>query len=188
MNKPQKTNRRSLFRRQVYLKKKFQNNFILKFIMILVVSSILSVSLTLFITQGSLTASYINSKLVIQSTSLAIMPSVIFSNLITIIIVGIVAGFVTVLASYEIVGPMCRFENHVQRVATGNLKDRIRIRQGDQFQEIANSLNQMIDNLNTSVTDIGKEVEQLVNSETLPDECKTSLVGLQKTISQRFMV
>lgn len=156
--------------------------------MVLVLGGILSVSLTLFNTQGTLTTSYINSKLVIQSTSLAIMPSVIFTTLITTIILGIVAGFVTLLVSHKIAGPMYRFENDIQRIATGNLKDRIRIRQGDQFQEMANSLNQMIDNLSTSVTDIGKEVEQLVNSETLSDECKTSLVGLQKTISQRFTV
>lgn len=188
MNTPPKTGRPSVFRRQVYIKKKFQNNFIFKFTMVLVLGGILSVSLTLFNTQGTLTTSYINSKLVVQSTPLAIMPSVIFTTLITTIILGIVAGFVTLLVSHKIAGPMYRFENDIQRIATGNLKDRIRIRHGDQFQEMANSLNQMIDSLNISVTEIGKEVEQLVNSETLPDECKTSLVGLQKTICQRFTV
>jgi len=148
-------------RRQYYISKKFQTRFILRFFLILVLGGVVTVGLTLLNTQDTLTSTYVDSRLVIQSTSLAIMPSVIFTTLLTTGILGVVAVLVTLLASHKIAGPIYRFEKDIQQVGEGDLRHRIRIRKNDQFQELAVSLNQMIDGLSSRVSAVKNEAQAL---------------------------
>ena len=151
---PKKNRPSPIKRRQYYIKKDFQTRFIIKFVLILVVGGILSVLLTFMNNQDTLTAVYANSKLSVQNTSLAIMPSVVFTTLITTLALGVVAVVVTLLVSHKIAGPMFRFEKDINRIALGDLKSRIHIRKGDQFQELAVSLNDMIQSLANRVLSI----------------------------------
>jgi len=151
---PRKQKPTAFKRRQYYIKKDFQTRFIAKFVLILVAGGILSVALTFLNNQGSLTAVYANSKLTIQNTSLAIMPSVVFTTLITTLALGLVVIVVTLLVSHKIAGPMFRFEKDINRIAQGDFKSRIRIRKGDQFQEMALALNQMIESIAGRLNDV----------------------------------
>ncbi len=151
----------SIQRRQLYINKKFQFRFIFKFVLILVLGGVITIGLTLFNTNDSLTTTYMNSKLVIQSTSLAIMPSVIYTTLITTFVIGLVVIMVTLLVSHKIAGPMYRFDSDIKRIADGDLKFRIRIRKGDQFQEVALSLNTMIESLASRVSAIKTNADDL---------------------------
>ncbi|MCG8619447.1 MAG: HAMP domain-containing protein [Desulfobacterales bacterium] len=162
-------------RRQVYIKKEFQTRFIAKFFSILILSGVISIGLTLFNTSDSLTTTYMNSKLVIQNTSFAIMPSVIYTTLITTVLVGIVVIGVTLLVSHKIAGPMYRFELDIKRVTEGDLKSRIHIRKGDQFQELANSLNAMIDSLAGRVEAIKKDTEAAADGQATTDEIRNTI-------------
>ncbi|MEH0019749.1 MAG: methyl-accepting chemotaxis protein [Desulfobacter sp.] len=158
---PRKKKPSAIKRRQLYINKEFQTRFIFKFCLILVLSGAISIGLTLLNTSDTLTTTYMNSKLVIQSTSLAILPSVIYTTLITTLVVGMVVIMVTLLVSHKIAGPMYRFEKDINRVAKGDLRSRIRIRKGDQFQELAVSLNHMIDSLSARVSDVKHEADAL---------------------------
>ena len=144
---PRKKNQAAFKRRQTYIKKDFQTRFIVKFVLILVAGGLLSVGLTFLNTQDSLTAVYANSRLTIQNTSLAIMPSVVFTTLITTLALGVVVIVVTLLVSHKIAGPMFRFEKDINRIAQGDLQSRIHIRKGDQFQEMAMALNRMVESI-----------------------------------------
>jgi methyl-accepting chemotaxis protein len=166
-------------RRQYYIKKGFQTGFILKFFLILVLGAALSIGLTLFTTQNSLTSTYVDSRLVIQNTAVAIMPSVIYTTLITTFVIGIVVVLFTLLVSHKIAGPIFRFEKDIHRVAEGDLKNRIRIREDDQFQELAVSLNSMIDALAAKVSLVKKEAENFSRDNEAADRIK-------KTIDENF--
>ena len=144
---PKKNRPTPVKRRQYFVKKEFQARFIIKFLGILIAGGGLSVCLTFLNNQDTLTAVYANSKLSIQNTSLAIMPSVVFTTLVTTLALGAVAVVLTLLTSHKIAGPMFRFEKDINRISQGDLKSRIHIRKGDQFQELAVSLNHMIDAL-----------------------------------------
>lgn len=144
---PRKKQVTPIKRRQYFIKKEFQTRFIVKFFLILVAGGILTVALTFLNNQDTLTAVYANSKLTIQNTSLAIMPSVVFTTILTTLALGLVVVVVTLLVSHKIAGPMFRFEKDINRIAGGDLKSRIRIRKGDQFQELAESLNRMVESL-----------------------------------------
>lgn len=148
---PKKKKPTAIKRRQYFIKKDFQARFIVKFFLILVAGGILSVGLTFLNNQDSLTAVYANSKLTIQNTSFAIMPSVVFTTVITTLAIGLVTIVVTLLVSHKIAGPMFRFEKDINRIAKGDLKSKISIRKGDQFQELAVSLNEMIQALSDRI-------------------------------------
>ena len=62
-------------------------------------------ALTLFYTQGTLTTSFANSRLSIQSTSFAILPSVVYITVLTVAIIGLLAGVLTLFMSHKIAGP-----------------------------------------------------------------------------------
>lgn len=66
-------------RRNYFIDRKFQTRFIVIFLLILIVGGGISVGLTFFSNQETLTSTYNDSGLAIQKTSLAIMPSVILT-------------------------------------------------------------------------------------------------------------
>jgi methyl-accepting chemotaxis protein len=176
-------------RKQLFINRGFQTRFIVKFFLILVLGGAISAGLTLFATQDTLTSSFIDSKLVIQNTSLAIMPSVIYTTLITTFLLGLVVIMVTLLVSHKIAGPMYRFEKDIDRVTKGDLKSRINIRKGDQFQELATSLNVMIDHLNTDLAGILSDIEALAEraeKTDLPQEFQQEILALNDKMKFLF--
>jgi len=94
-------------------------------------------------------------------TSQAIMPSVIYTNIITTGITLIIAILVTLLVSHKIAGPMFRFEKDLERVARGDLKFKFHLRDGDQLADVVSSLNLMVDNLNNSLGIIKADTDKM---------------------------
>lgn len=175
-----------IVRRQYFIKKDFQTRFIVRFILVLIVGGIISVGLTLMTTRGTLTTSYVDARLVIQDTPLAILPSVIWTTLITIVVVGIIAAIVMLLFSHKIAGPMFRFEKDIERIAGGDLKSHIHLRKGDQFQEMVTTLNTMIDSLNSKVSEIRQAAAGQVENPDLPEACRAEFDKLNRKITSRF--
>jgi methyl-accepting chemotaxis protein len=176
-------------RKQLFINRGFQTRFIVKFFLILVLGGVISTGLTLFTTQDTLTSSFVDSKLVIQNTALAIMPSVIYTTLITTFLLGLVVIMVTLLVSHKIAGPMYRFEKDIDRVTKGDLKSRINIRKGDQFQELATSLNALIDHLNTDLAGILSDIEALAERAEkidLPQEFQQEILALNDKMKFLF--
>ena len=114
------------------------------------------------------------------------MPSVLYTTLITTLVVGVVVIMVTLLVSHKIAGPMIRFEKDIKRIATGDLKNRIRTRKGDQFQELATSLNTMIDSLNTRLSDVKEHSLSLAEKKDCPDAFHQEIVQLNEKINTYF--
>ena len=169
---PKKNKRPSLARRQYFIKKEFQARFIIKFVLILIAGGLVSIGMTFLNNHDTLTTTYTNSKLVIQNTSLAIMPSVVFTTILTTVLLGIVVIALTLLFSHKIAGPMFRFEKDIKRIADGDLKSRINIRKGDQFQELALGLNDMIQSLSDRVGRIKKETDSDRLTKTIDENFK----------------
>lgn len=178
-------------RRRKFINPRFQTSFILKFCLILILGCLVSVALTYMTTSGTLTSTYADSRLTIQNTSMAIMPSVITTNLITTGVLSVIAILLTLVVSHKIAGPMFRFEKDIHRIAAGDLSSRIHIRSGDQFEDVVVSLNHMIDSLNTSLSAIRTSADAVAaKAEQLnaPDELIREIRDMQKTIETRFTI
>jgi len=104
-------------------------------------------------------------------------------------VVVLIAVLVTLVISHKIAGPMFRFDKDIQRIAQGDLKSRIYIRNGDQLEEVANSLNNMIVSLNQKVTTIRTELADLSSKRESEDISMTVLddiTALESKIDQMF--
>ncbi|MEA2060886.1 MAG: HAMP domain-containing protein [Thermodesulfobacteriota bacterium] len=184
-----KKNRKKIQRRQVYINRSFQTGFILKFCLILFLGGLISIALTYFTTSDTITSTFANSRLVVENTSTAILPSVVVTNLITTAVVLLIAVVVTLFVSHKIAGPMYRFEKDIQRISTGDLKSHIHIRDGDQFGEMVTSLNAMVDSLNSRVGAIKEEIDRLdqaAENSADREALKAGLKNLKKSVNSHF--
>lgn len=52
---------------------------------------------------------------------------------------------VAVIYTHRLIGPTIAFRNHMKKLASGKFQDRIHLRKGDAFQELADELNEFTD-------------------------------------------
>ncbi|MBW1681263.1 MAG: methyl-accepting chemotaxis protein [Deltaproteobacteria bacterium] len=134
-------------RRQVFVKKRFQAAFILKFCLLVLLGAGISTGLLFLLSKGTLTTTFEHSRIVIRDTGISILPAVILTNLITLCIVTAATIFVVLFISHKIAGPLFRFEKELDRIAAGDLTTTIRIRKKDQMAEMAARLNLVTESL-----------------------------------------
>ena len=178
-------------RRNYFVKKGFQSNFILKFCLIVLIGAILSTGLLFLFSQGTLTSSFQQSKLVIKNTSLAILPAVIYTNLITLGLITLATIAVTLFVSHKIAGPLFRFEKELKEIREGDLTGNIMLRRKDQITDMADGLNKMTASLHGKVLDIRTGVEHLIESaskQNVPQELIEELNHLHQKIEMNFKI
>ena len=184
--------KRKAEKRKIYfIKKEFQFYFILKFCLLIFVGVILSTGILFLFSQNTLTTSFQHSRISINNTGVAILPSVIYTNLITLGLVALAAIFVTLFVSHKIAGPMFRFQKELKSIGDGDLSRKVTNRKKDQITEISDSLNAMIESLNKKVLDIKTEVEtilQTAGSQNTPEELIEKLNHLNEQIDNSFKI
>ena len=176
-------------RKNYFVKKDFQVRFILKFCLLLFIGVILSTGLLFLFSQDSLTSSFQQSRLEIKNTSIAILPSVMYTNLITLGLITLGTIIVTLLVSHKIAGPLFRFEKELDAISTGDLTKRVVLREKDQGKEMAETLNVMISSFHDKITDIRKDLNAIKESAVRNNASKAltdELEGLDKKISSYF--
>ncbi len=176
-------------RKNYFIKKEFQFKFIIKFCLVLLAGIVFSTVLVFLFSQGTLTSSFDNSRLIIKSTGDAIMPTLIITNLVTLGIIVLAAIGVTLFVSHRIAGPMYRFEQDIKRIAKGDLCIRINLRQKDQFSEMAKAFNDMSSSLHEKVSEIDSIIDNLLTPgekiKTIEDYEKKAL-ELKEIIDRNF--
>jgi methyl-accepting chemotaxis protein len=176
-------------RRQYFIDRKFQGVFMLKFFLVLLLGALLTIVITMLTTRATLTSSFDGGRLLIEKTSLAILPSVVFTSVITTLVVGLAALVVTLLVSHKIAGPMFRFKKDIEEISAGNLQKSIKIREGDQFGAVADNLNQMVGTLNSRLREVQSELARLSTAaaeQKLPQAFVDDLEACRKRIDDKF--
>lgn len=184
-------NESSYKRRHYFIKKEFQFKFILKFCFIILAGAIISTGLLLFFSQGTLTSSFHQSRLVIENTFSAILPAVIYTNLITLGLISLASIVVTLFVSHKMAGPLFRFEKELKEIGEGDLTKSIKLRKKDQMTDIAESLDKMTVSLHGKVVDIQTDVEQLLESASIQNasqELIDELGRLKRKIGTSFKI
>jgi len=176
-------------RRHFFVKKEYQFKFILKFCLIVLAGSIISTGLIFFFSQGTLTSSFENSRLVVKNTALAILPAIIYTNIITLLMISLATIVAVLFISHKIAGPMFRFEKELKAIGEGDLTKIIRLRKNDEIKDMAESLNEMTTNIHRKLLDIQANVEHLIASATdqnIPMEFIEALKQLHQSIHKHF--
>ncbi len=160
------TRKKSVRRKQYFIKKDYQFTFIMKFCLLVLIGAVLSSGLLFFFSQGTLTSSFEDSRLVIKQTSFAIMPMVIYTNLFSLAFITIATIAVVLFISHRIAGPMFRFEKDLKEIGEGNLMKNISLRKKDQFTDMANSFNTMTTGLRDRILEVDGCVVDLMEADS----------------------
>ncbi len=166
------TKKQSIKRRKVYIKKEFQFRFILKFCMILLAGVLISTVLLFMFSQDTLTSSFSHSRLVIKSTGEAMLPAIIYTNLISLALIIVMTIVVTLYISHKIAGPIFRLESEIKRIGGGDLSTKITLRNKDQMLEFAETVNDMTSELHRRISEIQRQVDAIADAASGADTVK----------------
>ncbi len=172
-------------RSHYFIKKDFQTRFILKFCLLLLFGVIVSTGLLFLFSQDTLTSSFQNSRLVIENTALAILPTVVYTGLVTLVLLTIATIAVTLFISHKIAGPMFRFEKELKEIGGGNLKKKVSLRKKDQAEELADCINDMTASLREKVIHIRTRLEHILEA-AQKQNVSTDLIESLETLHQEI--
>jgi len=175
-------------RRNYFINKGFQTEFILKFCGLVAVGCVVFGIVLYAFSSRTLTTSFENSRLVVKSTASYLLPGLLFGGVIAGLVSIIAASIIVLLMTHRLAGPMYRFEKHAQRVGSGDLYTGLNIRKKDQFQNLATSFNKMTDGLNMGLLNVAKVSEKLDNLiEELSDNTNNEMLlkeDIKKIVSE----
>ena len=153
-------------RRNYYINKKFQRNFIIKFCSLVALGSVISAAVIYEMSKATVTTTFENSRLAIKTTADFILPTVLLSGAVVIVVIGVATIIITLFTSHKIAGPLYRMDKDVQEVAAGNLAKRFNLRQGDEIRPLAESLDRMAERLRVDIAEAKNAFSEL---ESAPD-------------------
>ncbi|MGA2775038.1 MAG: methyl-accepting chemotaxis protein [Candidatus Omnitrophota bacterium] len=152
-------------RRNYFIDKSFQTKFIVKFSIIVVVSSLVIGTLLFFLLKyfTIVTTENIHATAV-RSTPNFILPVVMETISIVIALAGLSVIFLTVLTWHRIEGPLFRLNKELGKLKDGDLKVNFATRSNDQLKELSTSLTDMSAVLIAKHLELKKKIGELKDS------------------------
>ncbi|MCM8784365.1 MAG: cell wall metabolism sensor histidine kinase WalK [Candidatus Omnitrophica bacterium] len=181
--------KRMIRRRVYFIEKKFQLRFIIKFCILVILGSLFIGGLLYVFTRGSTTVTFENLRATVKTTADFLFPILIQTILVTTILVGIATIILTLFVSHKIAGPLYRFKNELSSVGKGDLSRNFQIRKNDQLQDLALSMNEMINRLRENFMELKKRYAILKESwdkaikPTISHDSRT-VAEMEKTIEE----
>jgi len=148
-------------RRTVFISKRFQAGFSVRFLLLIAAESLLAIALFLYMSSGTFITGYSGADIMVTRTLEYFLPTVLLANLVLIGGTAI-AGFAIMLyTSHKIAGPLYRFEKSLEEIGNGDLTHRFTLRTDDQLGELAEKLNEFNSSLDSAVRSIQQSAAEL---------------------------
>jgi len=167
-------------RKTLFIQKQFQLKSIASVIAIIAASGVLSGLIFYFMLSSELSSELQTAHSQIKNTWDSLAPAIVFGNIITIIVIGVVASIVVLYQSHKIAGPLYRIQTICDDVAKGNYDTMTSLRRDDQLTNLAKSFESMLTALQekdakrkkatTIIVDLVKTLEEESLS---PEQLKT---------------
>ncbi|NQT95279.1 MAG: methyl-accepting chemotaxis protein [Candidatus Omnitrophica bacterium] len=174
-------------RKNYFIKKRFQLDFIIKFCLLMVSGLAISTIGLYIVGRSSLTTSFVNSRLSIISTADYMLPALLWITLFVVFLIGTIAALVIMHLSHRIAGAMFNIERSVNEIGKGNLTCEVRLRSKDQVKEMAESLNKMTRSLKDQIfmvkeasVDLGASIDKMASEGTRDSNLKEGLKELKQ--------
>ena len=168
-------------RSQYFIKRRFQARFVVLFIALVIVGSIISGAILYRVTYKELGVEFGRAHSQLRSTGEIILPAVLLTNVITVGVIGIATIIVTIVLSHKIAGPLYRFEKNAKKVGEGDLTVRTKLRESDQTKQLAIAFSEMTDSLREKMKDLKDKALEI--SKTVTDLDK----NIDKTTAQDYI-
>jgi methyl-accepting chemotaxis protein len=141
-------------RRNHFIKKRFQLDFSIKFLSLIIVEALLLAGLFWYVSHNTLTTSYQGAQLRIENTSSFFFPSLLYPGLIVTGVIVVIGLIGLIFISHKLAGPLYRFEKSLKEIGQGDLTCRVSLRRRDQLSDLADTLNNFTSEIETKVRDI----------------------------------
>ena len=151
-------------RRHYFIDKSFQTKFILKFCLIVILSSLLIGVTMFYVSRNSTTVAIEDTKVMAKLTADFILPLMIGILLIVATLSALVVSILTLLISHKISGPLYRLKREIDILKDGDFRRNFSIRTRDQLQELSKSLNTMCKTLREKQVELKRRVEAVRSS------------------------
>lgn len=138
-------------RKTVFIKKRFQADFSIKFLAIIVIESVLAAGLFYYLSRGTLTAGYSGAVLTIARTRDFFLPTLLLSDLVILAVTALGGMALLVFVSHRLAGPLYRFEKSLGEIAGGDLTHRFSLRENDEMKEMGERLNDFSSKMDDAV-------------------------------------
>ena len=162
-------------RRNYMIDKKFQTNFILKFCLLVTGAGFFSLIVLYSLSNKATTVSFLNSRVVVQSTADFIFPLLIQTLIVATVLVSVATMYFTLFVSHRIAGPAYRFKKTLSALSDGNFSGDCKLRQKDSLQDVAKAINDMMGSVRKDLNTINGSIAKL-NSK-LGDAQKKKALG-----------
>ena len=175
-------------RRNYFINRGFQTEFILKFCGLVALSSVIFGVILYMMSSRTLTTTFENSRLVVKSTADYILPAILFGGTIVSLVTALAASIVVILMTHRVAGPIYRFEKYAQKVGNGELLPDLKIRKKDQFQNLVNAFNNMTQGLSAGllkVVTVSEKLDGLIDE--LSDDSNREMLlkdDIKKVVSE----
>ncbi len=147
-------------RRQFIVKKWFQLKIALLVILVGFVCANLTGTLIYGILRGTLGTRTLLKIFGVHNLTDIMLPLILGVQLIGLALVAVIA----IYFSHKIAGPIYRLEQLSKVIGTGDLSVRVKVRQDDEFQELADEMDHMVASLREKVQALRIPVENLVET------------------------
>ena len=176
-------------RRNYFINKKFQTQFILRFCGLVLLGAVISgVALFSYVfVKDTVTTAFVNSRLSIITTADYILPVILGASIIAIVLVSIATAIVVMYLSHRIAGPLFRIEKDLSQISEGDLTLKIILRTNDEIKRLAENINQTNEKIRMKISeakinlkDLDNQVKELSVS-MKDDNAKSKLDDILKT-------
>ncbi len=176
-------------RRNYFTKKSFQSRFILRFLAISLIGSVISVILFNMFSLKRIDSLLFSMRLPAASTGSLFFREAFWANGIALAFIFLVLVFDVEGLRNRIAGALFRIRVDLSRLIKGDLGVRVVLQEGEEFKDFADELNMMVvelaqrfTDIKTSVRKVGRTAGDLRNAHG--DEERTELKGrLAKQVS-----
>lgn len=135
-------------RKIVFIDKRFQGEFILKFILLLAGGTGVFVLAAYLILNRRIEETYYSAHVTIRSTGEVLLPALLSLSGVFIAVLGVAAFVITLYVSHHIAGPLFAIRRYLENVSRGELDFEPKLRLKDQTTPLAESLTHALDTLN----------------------------------------
>jgi signal transduction histidine kinase len=177
-------------RKNYYIDKDFQTKFIARFCFIVIVGSVLTLALVYYLARLSTTVAIVHSRVTVMSTSDFILPLLIQTVIVVTVVVSLMAMVMLLFASHKMAGPIYRFKQTFKDLTKGDFSRDVRLRAGDQWQDLAAEINQFISvmrsrsKVNQDQWALLKSNIERLNALAINDQQRQELELIKKTIQR----
>ena len=138
-------------RRNYYIDKDFQTKFIFKFCLLVALGSALTVAVIYWLAQHSTTVGIADGRVAVHTTAEYLLPLLLQTVFVELLVVSLAAIFLTLFVSHKIAGPLHRFKLMLGKLGEGDFSGSMKLREGDQLQQVAVAFNEAIEKINSKI-------------------------------------